>query len=68
MPLDHILYIVYPTGTKGLDPSISRNYIGYVHGYVYPIPKQPIPPPTYTPHCVGNQFLTMVQPMTNRDR
>jgi hypothetical protein len=30
MPLHHNLHPVYPTGTKGFDPSIFRNYIGYV--------------------------------------
>jgi hypothetical protein len=30
-------------------------------------PEQFVVLPTYTPHLVGNQFPTMVQPMTNRD-
>ncbi len=54
MPLDLNLYLVYPIGTKGLDPSIFKNYTCYVPKYVYPIPKQPIIPPTFTPHFVGN--------------
>ncbi len=54
MPLDPSLHLVYPTGTKGFDPSIFRNYIGYVLKYMYPIPKQPIVPPTFTPHSDGN--------------
>jgi hypothetical protein len=68
VPLDPSLYPTYPTGTKGLDFSIFRNCIGYVLGNVYPIPRQPIVPPTYTPYSVGNQFLTMVQPIASKDR
>jgi hypothetical protein len=30
VPLDLTLYPTCPTGTKGLDYSIFRNYIGYV--------------------------------------
>jgi hypothetical protein len=45
-----------------------RNCIGYVFGYVYIVPKQPIVPLVYTPHFVGNQFLIMVQPITSRGR
>jgi hypothetical protein len=68
VPLDPSLYSTYPTGTKGFDSLIFRNYISYVPGNVYPIPEQPIVPPTYIPHFIGNQFLTMVQLMTSRDR
>ncbi len=39
MPLNLSLYLVYLTGTKGLDPLNFRNCIGYVFGYVYPIPE-----------------------------
>ncbi len=66
--LDPNLYLAYPTRTKGLDSAIFRNYIGYVLGNVYPVLQQPIVPPTYTPYFVGNQFPTMVQLVTNRDR
>jgi hypothetical protein len=45
-----------------------RNYIGYVFRYEYPVPKQHVVPPTYTPHLVGNQFPKMVHPITNKDR
>jgi hypothetical protein len=68
VPLDLSLYPTYLTGTKGLDFSIFRNCIGYVFGNVYPIPGQLIVPPTYTPCLVGNQFLTMVQPIASKDR
>ncbi len=54
MPLNPSLYLAYPIKTKALDPSIFRNYIGYVLGNVYPILEQPIVPPTYTPYFVGN--------------
>jgi hypothetical protein len=54
VPLDLSLYLTYPIKIKGLDPSIFRNYIGYVLGYVYPTPEQPIVPPTFTPYFVGN--------------
>jgi hypothetical protein len=49
VPLDPSLYPTYQTGTEGLDSSIFKNYIGYVVGNVYPIPKQPIVSPTYIP-------------------
>jgi len=68
VPLDPSLYPAYPTRTKGLDFSIFRTCIGYVFGNVYPILGQPIVPPTYTPCSVGNQFLTMVQPIASKDR
>jgi hypothetical protein len=35
---------------------------------VYPILEQPIAPPTCIPYLVGNQFPTMVEPMTNNDK
>jgi hypothetical protein len=54
VPLDPSLYPTYTTGTKGLDLSIFRKYIGYVPGYVYPILEQLVVPPTHTPHFVGN--------------
>jgi hypothetical protein len=54
MLLNPSLYSAYPIKTKALDPSIFRNYIGYVLGNVYPIFEQPIVPPTYTPYFVGN--------------
>jgi hypothetical protein len=41
-PFMHVnpsLYLVYPTGTKGLDSSNFKNCTSYVFGYVYPIPK-----------------------------
>jgi hypothetical protein len=68
VPLDPSLYPIYPIGTKGFDLFVFRNYINYEHGNVYLIPKQPIVPPTYTPHYVGNQSLIMVQPITSRGR
>jgi hypothetical protein len=57
VPLDLSLYPVYPTKTKGFDPSIFRNYIGYVPKYVYPIPKQPIVPPTFHHIMMEINFL-----------
>jgi hypothetical protein len=36
-PLGPGLYLIYQTGTKGLDPLIFRNYTSYVPRYVYPI-------------------------------
>jgi hypothetical protein len=60
MPLDPSLYPTYPTKTKGLDFLIFRNYISYVPRNVYPIPKQHVVRPTYTPYSIGNQFLTVV--------
>jgi hypothetical protein len=68
VPLDLSLYPAYPIRTKGFDSSIFKNYIGYVPGNVYSIPEQPVVPPTYTPYFVGNQFLTMVQIVSNKDR
>ncbi len=68
VPLEPSLYPTYPTGTKGLDSLIFRNYIGYVLRNVYLVPKQPIVPPTYIPYSVGNQFLIVVQLMTSKDR
>ncbi len=67
VPLDFSLYPTYPIGTKGLHSSIFRNYISYVLGNVYLVPELVVPP-TYTPHSVGNEFPTMVQLMTNKDR
>jgi hypothetical protein len=40
VPLDRILYLAYPTKTKGLDSLIFKNYIGYVTGNMYPVPEQ----------------------------
>ncbi len=54
------LYLTYPIGTQGDDPSIFRNYTSYGPRYVYPIFEQPVVPPTFTPHIVGNQFPIMV--------
>jgi hypothetical protein len=54
VPLNPSLYPTYPIRTKGLDPLIFRNYIGYVFGNVYRVPEQPIVPPTYTPYFVEN--------------
>jgi hypothetical protein len=54
VPLDPSLYTTYPIGTKGLDSSIFRNYIGYVPRNVYPVLEQHVVPPTYTPYFVGN--------------
>jgi hypothetical protein len=68
VPLDLNLYPTYPIGTKRPDSLILNNYTGYVFGNVYRISKQLIVPLTYIPHFVGNQFLTMVQLMTNRDK
>jgi hypothetical protein len=47
VPLNPNLYLVDPIETKGLDPLIFRNYIGYVPWYVYPIIEQPIISPTF---------------------
>jgi len=54
VPLDLNLYPTYPTRTKGLDSSIFMNYTGYVPRNMYPIPKQPLVPPTYIPNSIGN--------------
>jgi hypothetical protein len=54
MPLDPSLYPTYPTGIKGLDSSIFKNYTCYVHGNLYPILEQLIVPPTYIPYYIGN--------------
>jgi hypothetical protein len=54
VPLVPNLYPSYPTGTKGLDSLVFSNYVGYVLRNVYPIPKQLVVPPTYTPYYVGN--------------
>ncbi len=45
---------------------IFKNYIGYVPRNVYPI--QLVVPPTYIPNSIRNQFPTMVQPMTSKDK
>jgi len=68
VPLNHSLYLAYPIGTKGLDALIFKNYTSYVPGYVYPILEQPIVPPKFTSHIVGNQFPIMVQLVTNMDK
>ncbi len=57
--LDLGLYPAYPIRTKEFDLLVSRNHIGYVLGYVYPIP---------TPHIVGDQHIIVVQPFMNKDR
>jgi hypothetical protein len=44
------------------------NYIGYVHGYVYPTLELFVVPPIYTPRTIGNQFLTVVQSITSMDK
>jgi hypothetical protein len=66
--LNPSLHPTYPIGTKGFDPLIFKNYTCYVPRYVYPVLEQPIVPPTHTPHSIGNQFPTMVQPIINMDR
>jgi hypothetical protein len=66
VPLKLSLYPAYLIGTKRLDPSIFRNYTSYVVGYVYLILEQPIVQPTLS-HSIGNQFLTVVQPIISRD-
>ncbi len=58
VPLDPSLYPTYPIGTKGFDSSIFKNYTCYVPGNVYPVPIQPVVPPTYIPYSIGNQFPT----------
>jgi hypothetical protein len=68
VPLDPNLYPTYPTGTKGIDSLIFKNYTSYVLGNVYPIPKQHVIPPTYIPNSVGNQFPTVVQPVISKDK
>jgi hypothetical protein len=68
VPLDHSLYRINLTKTKELDSSIFRNYTSYVLGNVYQAHEQPIIPPTYIPYLIGDQFLTMVQPMARKDR
>jgi hypothetical protein len=67
VPLDFSSYPTYPTGTKGHDFSIFRNYIGYVPRNVYPIFEQPIVPLTYIPYFVGNQFPIVVYLVTTKD-
>ncbi len=54
VPLHPNLYPTYPTGTKGLDSSIFRNYTSYVPRNVYPVLEQLVIPPTYTPYSIGN--------------
>jgi hypothetical protein len=43
-----------------------------VHQPILPTTTTIVPnvfvPPTYIPYFIGNQFPTMVQPMTNKDR
>jgi hypothetical protein len=47
VPLNPSLYLAYLIGTNKFDPLIFRNYIGHVCGYVYPLSKQHVVPPTY---------------------
>jgi hypothetical protein len=54
VPLDISLYPTYQIGTKGLDSLIFRNYIGYVLGNVYQVPKQFVVPSPYILYFVGN--------------
>jgi len=68
VPLNLNLYLTYPTGTKGFDSSIFKNYTGYVTGNVYPTFEQFVVPPTYIPYSVGNQFSIVVQPVTNKEK
>jgi hypothetical protein len=68
VPSNPNLYPTYPIRTKGLHFLIFRNYTCYVHENVYLVFEQPIIQPTYIPYSVGNQCLTMVQPVTNKDR
>jgi hypothetical protein len=49
--LDPKLYPTYLIQTKRL---YTSNYTCYVPTYVYPIPKHPIVPPTFTPYSIGN--------------
>jgi hypothetical protein len=35
---------------------------------VYLIPEQSVVPPAYIPYSIGNQFLTMDQLLTNKDK
>jgi hypothetical protein len=51
VPLDPNLYPTYPIGTKGLDSSIFRNYIGYVPRNVYLIHEQLVVPPIHITLC-----------------
>jgi hypothetical protein len=68
MLLDPSLYPTYQTRTKGLDSSVFKNYITYVPRNVYLVSEQHVVPPSYIPYSIGNKFLTMVQPMTNKDK
>ncbi len=68
VPLDLSSCPTYPTRTKGLDPTIYRNYISYVLGYVYLVLEQHVVPPTYTPHSIGNYFPTVVQLVISKDK
>ncbi len=54
VPLDPNLYPAYQTKTKEFDSLIFENYTGFVPRNVYPIPKQPIVPPTYIPNSIEN--------------
>jgi hypothetical protein len=67
VPLNLSLYLAYQTRAKGLDSSIFRNYTSYVRGNVYLVFEQLVVPPTYVPYLVINQFLIVVQVVTNRD-
>jgi len=68
VPLDFCLYPTYPIGTKGFDSSIFRNYIIYVPRNVYTVHEQLIVPLTYIPNLIGNQFPTLVQVVTSKDK
>ncbi len=68
MPLDPSLYLAYPTRTKGFDSSIFSNYTSYIPRNVYLVLEQFVVPPTYTLYSFGNQFLILVQLVTNKDR
>ncbi len=68
VPLDPSLYPTYPIQTKGLDYSIFRNYTSYVPRNAYLILEQLVVPPTYIPCSIGNQFATLGQLLTSRDK
>jgi hypothetical protein len=54
VPLNPSLYPTYQTRAKGIDSSIFRNYTSYVPSNVYPVPEQPIVPPTHISYYVRN--------------
>jgi hypothetical protein len=69
VPLDPSLYPAYPTGTKGIDSSVFKNYTNYVHGNCTQYLNNMLYiPPTYIPNFIGNQFPRVVQPVTSKDR